>query len=575
MDLKDYYRLILRNLKVVLVSTLVGIFAAAGITFSQTPIYQADVQLFVSTPSSALDIGALAQGSSFSQQRVISYAQIINGPATLNPVISALHLSYTETELAKHVKATAPLNTVLIDVTVSDPDSQLAADIANAIGNQFSATASSLESSSGNSTVKVSMVKNAIRPPHPSSPKKTLNLLLGIILGFGLGIALAIVRQIFDNTIKNDLDLEELPLLAAIGFDEDAETKPLVTDLGRYAVRAEAFRSLRTNIQFLKTDKKIQIITLSSSLPGEGKTTTSVNLAISMAQSGLKVLYIEGDLRRPRSSKYLKIAGGTSGFTDVLAGRISPINQKNVSDLIVDWGNDGLKFLPSGNIPPNPAELLNSEYLDQFFILLRTMFDYVIIDSPPLLPVTDAAILAKKSDGVILVAKAGKTRVGQFRGSKDSLNAVGATILGGILNMIPLAARDYDNYGYRYGYAYGYRRKYGGYYSGKYGKSYGKEYGKQYGREYGESEHLPQAIIEAQLAPYSPLPDELVRLEIESLAGDLEKEFSPRAAGSPRSPRKPAAKKAATKKVAPSKSTKRVVNKVGSSTKRAPRKSSR
>ena len=161
MDLKDYYRLILRNLKVVLVSTLLGILAAAGITYAQTPIYQADIQLFVSTPSSAVDIGALAQGSSFSQQRVISYAQIINGPGTLNPVIQALHLSYPEQKLAKEVKATAPLNTVLIDVVVSDPNPQLAADIANAIGNQFSTTASNLESSGGNSKVKVSMVKNA------------------------------------------------------------------------------------------------------------------------------------------------------------------------------------------------------------------------------------------------------------------------------------------------------------------------------------------------------------------------------------------------------------------------------
>ena len=575
MDLKDYYRLILRNLKVVLVSTLVGVFIAAGITFAQTPVYQADIQLFVSTPSSALDIGALAQGSSFSQQRVISYAQIINGPGTLNPVISALHLTYPEQILAKHVKATAPLNTVLIDVTVSDPNPQLAADIANAIGNQFSTTASSLESSSGNATVKVSMVKSAVRPPNPSSPKKTLNLLLGIILGFGLGIGLSILRQLFDNTVKNDLDLEELPLLAAISFDEDAETKPLVTDLGRYAVRAEAFRSLRTNIQFLKSDKKIQIITLSSSLPGEGKTTTSVNLAISMAQSGLKVLYIEGDLRRPRSSKYLKITSGTAGFTDVLAGRISPINQKSLNELFVDWGNDGLKFLPAGNIPPNPAELLNSERLDQFFNLLRNMFDYVIIDSPPLLPVTDAAILAKKSDGVILVARAGKTRVGQFRGSKESLNAVGATILGGVLNMIPLAARDYDNYGYRYGYAYGYRRKYGGYYSGKYGKSYGKEYGKQYGREYGESEHLPQAVLEAQLAPYSPLPDELVRLEIESLAGDLEKELNPKPARRTSGTRKAVAKKAVAKKKTQGSSTKRVVKKTSTANKRSTPKATR
>ena len=157
---------------------------------------------------------------------------------------------------------------------------------------------------------------------------------------------------------------------------------------------------------------------------------------------------------------------------------------------------------------------------------------------------------------------------------------MGATILGGVLNMIPLAARDYDNYGYRYGYSYGYRRKYGGYYSGKYGKEYGKEYGKQYGREYGESEHLPQALIEAQLAPYSPLPEELIRLEIESLAGDLEKEFNPKANRRTRSvkkaaPKKVASKKAVAKKSLPAKSTNRTVKKSASSAKRAAPKSSR
>lgn len=556
MDLKDYYRLILRNLVVVVVSTFIGIAAAAGITYQQTPIYQADIQLFVSTPSSMLDISALAQGSSFSQQRVISYAQIINGPDTLNPVIQQLHLPYTEQKLAKSVKATAPLNTVLIDVTVSDPDPKLAADIANAIGNQFSATASNLESSSGTSTVKVSMVKSATIPLKPSSPKKTLNLLLGLILGFGLGIGISILRQIFDNTVKSDLDLGDLPLLAAIGFDADAIKKPLITDLGRYAVRTEAFRSLRTNIQFIKTDEPIQIITISSSLPGEGKTTTSLNLAISMSQSGLKVLYIEGDLRRPRSAKYLGYEKSEVGFSDILAGRIGEINARNINKILINWGNDGLKFLPSGTIPPNPSELLNSEHLDLFLNFARNNYDFVIIDSPPLLPVTDAAIMAKKSDGVILVAHAGATRVGQFRGSIESLNAVGARILGGVLNMIPTSARDYDNYGYRYGYSYGYSRK----------------YGRKYSQEYGDSELVSHAKVEAQLAPYSPSADELLKLEIESYLGTLEAESASKPNRRKKVAAKPAAKKKAVAKKAPAKSRKKAVKKGSPTTKRTPRK---
>ena len=145
MDLRDFYRLVLRNLMVVAISVVVGVGISAGITYSMTPIYQAKVQLFVSTPSSALDVSALVQGSSFSQQRVKSYAQIVNGPETLRPVILALKLPYTYETLAKNVTATAPLDTVLISVTVSDPNAYLAARIANAIGQQFAITANSLE----------------------------------------------------------------------------------------------------------------------------------------------------------------------------------------------------------------------------------------------------------------------------------------------------------------------------------------------------------------------------------------------------------------------------------------------
>jgi succinoglycan biosynthesis transport protein ExoP len=192
MDLKDFYRLILRNLPTVLVSVLIGIGLSAGITYSMTPIYQAKVQLFVSTPSSALDVSALVQGSSFSQQRVKSYAQIVNGPETLRPVISQLGLPYTYEKLSKNVTATAPLDTVLISVTVSDPSAYLAARIANAVGKQFAITANSLEisGSTNSSAIKVSMVKSASLPKSPSSPKTGLNLLLGLILGFGLGIGI-------------------------------------------------------------------------------------------------------------------------------------------------------------------------------------------------------------------------------------------------------------------------------------------------------------------------------------------------------------------------------------------------
>jgi non-specific protein-tyrosine kinase len=207
-------------------------------------------------------VSALVQGSSFSQQRVKSYAQIVNGPETLRPVIIALKLPYSYEQLAKNVSATAPLDTVLISVTVSDPDAYLAARIANAVGQQFAITANSLEISgtANSSAIKVSMVKSASLPKAPSSPKTALNLLLGLILGFGMGVGLSILRTIFDNTLKSEADLDETALLASIAFDPSAEAKPLLTQISRYAPRTESFRAFRTNLQYVRAENPPKVI---------------------------------------------------------------------------------------------------------------------------------------------------------------------------------------------------------------------------------------------------------------------------------------------------------------------------
>ena len=475
MELRDYWRLILRYLPLVVASTAIGILAAGIYTFTATPSYDATAQIFISTPAASLDISALATGSSFSQQRVKSYAQIINGPATLQPVIDELHLNTTVELLAKRVSATAPLDTVLINVKVSDTNPNTAADIANSVTKHFAATVDALEiaQSGGGSPVKVSTVKNAVPPLKPASPKKTLNLLLGLILGFGLGLGLATLRQLFDNTVKNEDHLAGVPLLAAIGFDVDATTKPLLTQIGRYSSRAESFRQLRTNLQFIRSDNPPTVIAVSSALPNEGKTTTSLNLAITLSQAGYKVALIEADLRRPKVSQYLDETISATGLSEVLTGRAKFTTPASIAKILTPWGDNELRILPSGAIPPNPAELLNSETMDRLITGLRAAFDYVILDCAPLLPVTDAAIIASKSDGVLLIARAGVTKISQFQGASDAITAVGSSVLGAVLNMVPLNRAGAD-YGYRYGiYSY-YGSKYRPY-AGRY-KPYGAKY---------------------------------------------------------------------------------------------------
>lgn len=450
----------------IVLSLLVGVGSAAAITFTTTPQYQASSQIFISTPAAALDISALATGSSFSQQRVKSYAQIINGPATLQPVIDLLKLNTTVDLLAKRVTASAPLDTVLITLNVTDTDPARAAAIANAVAAQFAVTVNTLEISQAGSgsPVKVSTVKSATPPTAPSSPKKALNLALGLILGFGLGLGIATLRKIFDNTVKNEEQLDGNSLLAAIAFDAGAEKSPLVTQIGRYASRAESFRQLRTNLQFIRAENPPKVIAVSSALPNEGKSSSAINLAITMTQAGFSVLLIEADLRRPRLATYLHYEKEREGLTDVLTGRVKI---DDLEMLLITWGEHGLKILSSGKIPPNPAELLSSETMDRLISSLRQTFDYVIIDCPPLLPVTDAAVIASKADGVLLIVRAGSTKVTQFKGSVDSVTAVGASVLGVVLNMIP-KSRTGDEYGYRYGSSYYYGNKYGPT-SGKYG----------------------------------------------------------------------------------------------------------
>ena len=252
MDIKDFYRLLIRNLWLITITTLISLSISIAITFTTPKSYTAQAQLFVSIPPAAIDIGLLATGGNFTQQRVKTYANVINGPDTLKPVIETLGLDISWFDLAKKVKGSAPLDTSLINLSVSDESPELAAALANAIGKQFESTAAFLEveDALGSSPVKVTLAKYAVVPESPSSPKPLLNFLLGLILGFGIGVGIGILRQIFDDTVKNEEQLNETGLLGAIGFDPEAGSKPLLSQISSFSTRAEAYRHLRTNLEF-------------------------------------------------------------------------------------------------------------------------------------------------------------------------------------------------------------------------------------------------------------------------------------------------------------------------------------
>lgn len=445
MELRDYLRIIRRNWILIVAAVLTGILVAAGSSMLMRATYTSDTQLFVSIQNSG-SAQELQQGNTFSQARVQSYVKTATTPVVLQPAIDALGLDMSATDLAARVNATSDLNTVLINISVNDTSPVQAAAIAQAIAASLIDAIEALErpKNGGSSPVNLSIVTPAEAPTTPSAPNTKLNLLLGLVIGLALGVTAAILRTTLDNRVRGEADLRRVtsaPLLGGISFDQDATRKPLLTQAAAQSPRAESFRQLRTNLQFANVSGRAKSVLLTSSLPGEGKSTTATNLAIALAQAGQTVCLVDADLRRPMVNEYLGL-DRNAGLTTALVG------SSDVNELLQPWGEDNLFVLTSGQIPPNPSELLGSEEMKHLVDRLEHAFDTVIIDAPPLLPVTDAAVLAQHVGGVVVVVGSQKIKVQDLEKSLGALELVGATLLGIVMNHLP--SKGPDAYSYTY-----------------------------------------------------------------------------------------------------------------------------
>ena len=449
MELKDYIRVVRKRWQIIVAVVLVVVAGAATATALSPRVYEAKTRLFVST-SGGSDSTALLSGSNFTQQRVKSYADVITTPNVLDPVIKTLGLTTTAASLGDQITATVPLDTVIIEVSVTNASPRVAAAVADAVGRQFTRTVADLENVSAgqSSPVKVTVVSAPTVPTTPISPKPARNLALGVVLGLLLGLGLALLRDLLDTTIKNEKDCSEVTeatVIGGIAFDPDASKNPLIVQADPHSPRAEAFRTLRTNLQFVDAANHPRSIVFTSSVPGEGKTTTTANLAITMAAGGTRICVVEGDLRRPRLLDYMGLDGAL-GLTNVLIG------QADLDEVLQQFGNSSVYVVGAGSVPPNPSELLGSAAMQATLRELESRFDAVIIDTPPLLPVTDAAVLSTIAGGTVVVVGAGRVDSDHLTKSLQSLEAVKGRLLGLVLNMIP--AKDNNAYyNYRDGYA--------------------------------------------------------------------------------------------------------------------------
>ena len=445
MELSDYVRILRRNWALITAATLLVGLAALILSLTTAPTYAAQTKLFVATQSSG-SIADLQQGNTFTQARVQSYAETATTPSVLQPVVDSLALGITAAELSENVEAIADPTTVLLTINASSESPVEAAAIAQAVAESLVNTVRDLESTNeaAASPVKLSVVTPATAPQSPAAPNIAVNTVLGLIVGLLVGLGTAIVRSMTDTRVRSEGDIRrisDIPVLGGITFDKDAAKKPLLTQVPTQSPRSESFRQIRTNLQFAHVGRASKAILVTSSLPGEGKSTTATNLALALAQGGQSVVLIDADLRRPRVDQYLGLERD-AGLTTALIGRAK------VEDLLQPWGSDELYVLTSGQIPPNPSELLGSEAMKTLISELEDSYDAVIIDAPPLLPVTDAAVLARQVGGVVLVVGSSKVKLPDLEKSLSNLEMVDADILGVVINLLPVKGPDAYSYTY-------------------------------------------------------------------------------------------------------------------------------
>jgi len=449
MDLHTYLRALRRYWWVLAISGVLGGAIGTILMFRATPIYASTVTFFATTPSSV--DGNPLQGDQFGQQRVNSYVKLLGSQRLAERLVAKTKTDLSVRQVMRRIDGKADLNTVLFTATVRDSSKERGLALVTAIAGEFPKLVDEIESQNGAKAAPVALdvVSGPSLNPFPVSPKKRIGVAAGLFLGLLLGTSVALARVLLDRTFRTlDAlrDVSGVPVLGTIPLESRRARKtPSFLDTQGQSSRAEAFRQLRTNLQFVDVEEPVSVLVVTSAAPAEGKSATSVHLAISFANNGKKVLLIEGDLRRPMVAEYLGLEGSV-GLTNVLAGQV------DLDDVMQQWGSGGLKVLPSGSVPPNPSELLGSQPMDELIAAARKRFDLVILDTPPLLPVTDAAIASRRADGAVVVVRYGRTRRAEIERAIDSLRKVDARILGTILNRTPNKGVDgmrYDTYEYR------------------------------------------------------------------------------------------------------------------------------
>ncbi len=506
-DLRKYISLFLQWWWLFILAALLAGAISFFISISLMPIYQSSTTVLVNEAPG----NKVADYSSvlMSQQLTSTYSLMMANDLVLRQVADQVGLTNPLEDIKKWIKITTVHNSQLIQVVVETTDPDLSAKIANAIVTSFSAqlqeiqtrrfvqSKSTLQSqlaatekqisdyatradmeistveknlleakmtqyreiytnlllsyeqvrlAEAESVSSVVQVETAIPNLVPVKPKVMQNTILAALVGFLLAAGVIVALEALDDTVKNPEEIHRnfnLPILGVIPWHDIVEGKPISEAEPRSPV-TESFRALRTNINFASVDSRLRRIVITSPTPKDGKTTISSNLAVVLAQCEKKVVIIDADMRRPQLHQRFGLTN-RFGLSDLF---VQPIEK--IADALQPASASRLAVITSGSLPPNPSELLTSDRMVSIIDKLMQGFDTILIDTPPILSVTDASALAQRVDGVILVVKPGTTKMDALRHSIKTLLGVKANILGVVLNEVNPASRKYGFYYHQY-----------------------------------------------------------------------------------------------------------------------------
>lgn len=438
MTVLEYLTTLRRHLVAILVLGVVGAGAGWGLAQTMPTLYQAESSVMVIS-TKGTTTGELLQGSTYVQNLVQTYTVVASSPLVLDKVISSLNLNTDATQLAKQVEIDTPLNTVIIQIRVTDTDPRAAEDIANSIAKELSSTMAELspEAEDGTPAVRIETISPAVLPLFPSSPNTRLITAIGLLAGLAVGVLYAVIRRLFGTRLSSTADLHKLtesPILGEVASIDGSTPVAAVIRRDPNSRVAESMRNVVAALRYVDVEHTRRILMITSASASEGKTSVALGMALTLAEVGNRVLYVEADLRRPKASMYTQLDPSV-GLTSVL------VNDYSLEDAVQTWGQPNLRLLLSGDLPPNPSQLLSGSRLPALLAQAGATYDYVIVDSAPILPVADSLWVAPSVDAVILTTRLNQTTHEALRRALASVETSQTPLLGIIVNDVKLSTK--------------------------------------------------------------------------------------------------------------------------------------